>query len=90
LAPGPSAPILPPAGTAAPGHVMTLCFSCHQYAEFVMNQTIVTWLGRHRLATVSISSRNAGAGCSSPFTGSVPLWSEAALRVQRSGWEEQP
>jgi len=30
--------------------VMTLCFSRHQYVEFVMDQTIATWLGCHRRA----------------------------------------
>ena len=30
--------------------VMTLCFSRHQYAEFVWDQTVVTWLGCHRRA----------------------------------------
>jgi transposase len=30
--------------------VMTLCFSRHQYVEFVWDQTIATWLGCHRRA----------------------------------------
>jgi transposase len=30
--------------------VMTLCFSRHQYVEFVWDQTVVTWLGCHRRA----------------------------------------
>jgi len=30
--------------------VMTLCFSRHQYVEFVFDQTIGTWLGCHRRA----------------------------------------
>jgi transposase len=30
--------------------VMTLCFSRHQYAEFVWDQTVATWLGCHRRA----------------------------------------
>ena len=30
--------------------VMTLCFSRHQYLEFVFDQTIATWLGCHRRA----------------------------------------
>jgi transposase len=30
--------------------VMTLCFSRHQYAEVVLDQTIATWLGCHRRA----------------------------------------
>jgi transposase len=30
--------------------VMTLCFSRHQYVEFVLDQTIATWLGCHRRA----------------------------------------
>jgi transposase len=30
--------------------VMTLCFSRHQYVEFVWNQTVATWLGCHRRA----------------------------------------
>jgi len=30
--------------------VMTLCFSRHQYAEIVLNQTVETWLGAHRRA----------------------------------------
>jgi hypothetical protein len=25
--------------------VMTLCFSRHQYVEFVFDQTVMTWLG---------------------------------------------
>ncbi|MGA2553108.1 MAG: IS21 family transposase [Burkholderiaceae bacterium] len=30
--------------------VMTLCFSRHQYVEFVWDQTVPTWLGCHRRA----------------------------------------
>ena len=30
--------------------VMTLCFSRHQYVEFVFDQTVPTWLGCHRRA----------------------------------------
>lgn len=30
--------------------VMTLCFSRHQYAEFVLDQTVATWLVCHRRA----------------------------------------
>ena len=30
--------------------VMTLCFSRHQYLEFVFGQTVATWLGCHRRA----------------------------------------
>src|SRR5438552_8665032 len=30
--------------------VMTLCFSRHQYVEFVFDQTVMTWLGSHRPA----------------------------------------
>ena len=30
--------------------VMTLCFSRHQYAEFVRDQTVATWLACHRRA----------------------------------------
>jgi transposase len=30
--------------------VMTLCFSRHQYVEFVFQQTVATWLGCHRRA----------------------------------------
>lgn len=30
--------------------VMTLCFSRHQYVEFVWDQTVSTWLGCHRRA----------------------------------------
>ncbi len=30
--------------------VMTLCFSRHQYLEFVWDQTVATWLGCHRRA----------------------------------------
>jgi transposase len=30
--------------------VMTLCFSRHQYVEFVWNQTVLTWQGCHRRA----------------------------------------
>jgi len=30
--------------------VMTLCFSRHQYVEFVFDQTVMTWLGCHRRA----------------------------------------
>lgn len=32
------------------GFVMTLCFSRHQYLEFVFDQTVATWLGCHRRA----------------------------------------
>lgn len=32
------------------GFVMTLCFSRHQYVEFVWDQTVATWLGCHRRA----------------------------------------
>jgi hypothetical protein len=30
--------------------VMTLCHSRHQYVEFVLDQTVATWLGCHRRA----------------------------------------
>lgn len=30
--------------------VMTLCFSRHQYIEFVFDQSVMTWLGCHRRA----------------------------------------
>lgn len=30
--------------------VMTLCFSRHQYVEFVFDQKVATWLGLHRHA----------------------------------------
>ena len=30
--------------------VMTLCYSRHQYAEMVLDQTVATWLGCHRRA----------------------------------------
>jgi hypothetical protein len=30
--------------------VMTLCFSRHQYVEFVFDQSVATWLGCHRRA----------------------------------------
>lgn len=30
--------------------VMTLCYSRHQYAQFVWDQTVATWLGCHRRA----------------------------------------
>ena len=30
--------------------VMTLCWSRHQYAEFVLDQTVATWLACHRHA----------------------------------------
>jgi transposase len=30
--------------------VMTLCFSRHQYVEFVFDQMVMTWLGCHRRA----------------------------------------
>ena len=30
--------------------VMTLCFSRHQYVEFIWNQDVATWLGCHRRA----------------------------------------
>jgi transposase len=30
--------------------VMTLCYSRHQYVEFVFDQTVATWLGCHRRA----------------------------------------
>lgn len=32
------------------GFVMTLCFSRHQYVEFVFDQSVMTWLGCHRRA----------------------------------------
>ncbi len=34
---------------------MTLCWSRHQYAEFVRDQTVATWLGCHRRAFESFS-----------------------------------
>jgi transposase len=30
--------------------VVTLCFSRHQYVEFVFDTTVPTWLGLHRRA----------------------------------------
>lgn len=35
--------------------VMTLCWSRHQYAEFVRDQAVATWLGCHRRAFESFS-----------------------------------
>ena len=35
--------------------VMTLCFSRHQYVEFVWDQTVATWLGCHRRAFESFA-----------------------------------
>jgi transposase len=35
--------------------VMTLCWSRHQYAEFVRDQTVATWLGCHRHAFEAFS-----------------------------------
>jgi transposase len=35
---------------------MTLCFSRHQYVEFVWDQTVATWLGCHRRAFEWFSS----------------------------------
>ena len=35
--------------------VMTLCWSRHQYAEFVRDQTVATWLGCHRRAFEAFS-----------------------------------
>lgn len=35
--------------------VMTLCWSRHQYAEFVRDQTVATWLGCHRRAFETFS-----------------------------------
>ena len=35
--------------------VMTLCWSRHQYAEFVPDQTVATWLGCHRRAFEAFS-----------------------------------
>ena len=35
--------------------VMTLCWSRHQYAEFVRDQTVATWLGCHRRAFESFN-----------------------------------
>lgn len=35
--------------------VMTLCWSRHQYAEFVCDQTVATWLGCHRRAFEAFS-----------------------------------
>lgn len=46
-------PMLPhPAGDVRRtwAFVMTLCFSRHQYVEFVWDQTVATWLGCHRRA----------------------------------------
>jgi transposase len=47
-------PIVYDAATAKPRRtwcfVMTLCFSRHQYVEFVWDQTVATWLGCHRRA----------------------------------------
>jgi hypothetical protein len=44
--------LMHPAGTLRRtwAFVMTLCFSRHQYVEFVWDQTVATWLGCHRRA----------------------------------------
>ena len=47
-------PVLVDPARGEPRHtwafVMTLCFSRHQYVEFVFDQTVMTWLGCHRRA----------------------------------------
>jgi transposase len=47
-------PVLTDPATGKPrrtwAFVMTLCFSRHQYVEFVWDQTVATWLGCHRRA----------------------------------------
>ena len=47
-------PLLPDPATGRPRRtwcfVMTLCFSRHQYVEFVFDQSVATWLGCHRRA----------------------------------------
>jgi transposase len=47
-------PTLPDAASGTPRRswcfVMTLCWSRHQYVEFVFDQTVATWLGCHRRA----------------------------------------
>jgi transposase len=47
-------PLLPDPATGRPRRtwcfVMTLCFSRHQYVEFVFDQGVATWLGCHRRA----------------------------------------
>jgi transposase len=47
-------PLLPDPATGRPRRtwcfVMTLCFSRHQYVEFVFDQSVPTWLGCHRRA----------------------------------------
>ena len=47
-------PVLVDPATGAPRRtwcfVMTLCWSRHQYVEFVWDQTVATWLGCHRRA----------------------------------------
>ena len=47
-----SGPVLIDAGSARRTwcFVMTLCWSRHQYVEFVFDQTVATWLGCHRRA----------------------------------------
>ena len=47
-----SGPLLMEAGMARRSwcFVMTLCWSRHQYVEFVFDQTVATWLGCHRRA----------------------------------------
>lgn len=47
-------PLLPDPACGTPRRtwcfVMTLCFSRHQYVEFVFDQSVATWLGCHRRA----------------------------------------
>jgi len=47
-------PLLPDPASASPRRtwcfVMTLCWSRHQYVEFVFDQSVATWLGCHRRA----------------------------------------
>lgn len=47
-------PLLPDPATGSPRRtwcfVMTLCWSRHQYVEFVFDQSVATWLGCHRRA----------------------------------------
>jgi hypothetical protein len=62
--------------------VMTLCFSRHQYLEFVFDQSVPTWLGCHRRAFASARAVSMGSvGASSKPPGE----SKAGASDGRSG-----
>jgi transposase len=59
--------------------VMTLCWSRHQYVEFVWDQSVATWRGCHRRAFEWVGGGRARLISVDPRGASTSAWVEAPL-----------